>query len=116
MMRFHTFSPGFVTEISDKPQASPVARLQAQSDLPITNLYHQNVTMDQFPRDLLGYLDGRHSHQDLLEIAVESVNQGLLEVAVNGAPVKDPQQLRENLAPVLESQLKVMANAALLVA
>jgi len=52
MMRFHTFSPGFVTDISGRPQASAVARLQAQSQQPITNLYHQSVTMDQFPRDL----------------------------------------------------------------
>ena len=116
LMRFHTFSPGFVTGISDKPQASAVARLQAQNRQPITNLYHQNVTMDQFPRDLMGYLDGRRRHQELLDILVESAGQGLLEVAVEGMPVEEPALLQQHLAPVLESQLKEMARAALLVA
>ena len=115
-MRFHTFLPGIVTEVSSKPEASATAREQALNQHPVTNLYHQVVTMDRFPRDLLDYLDGRHSHQDLLEIAVESVKQGALEVSIDDTPVEDPQLLREHLAPVLENQLKQFARAALLVA
>lgn len=116
LMRFHTFLPQFVTKVSEKPLASATARHQALNQQPVTNLYHQGVTMDQFPRDLLGYLDGRHNLQDLLDVAVESVDKGLLEVSVDGKPVKDPHSLREHLPPLLDSHLKLFARTALLVA
>jgi methyltransferase-like protein len=116
LMRFHTFQPQFVTEVSDKPQASVTARHQAMNQQPVTNLYHQGVTMDQFPRDLLGYLDGQHNLQDLLDVAVESVGKGMLEVSVDGKPVEDPHLLREHLPPMLDSHLELYARTALLVA
>ncbi len=116
LLRFHTFLPRLVTEVSERPLASATARHQALNRQPLTNLYHQGVTMDQFPRDLLGYLDGQHNLQDLLDVAVESVVKGLLEVSIDGKAVEDPHRLREHLPPLLDSHLALFARTALLVA
>jgi methyltransferase-like protein len=49
----------FVTEISERPRASALARLQARAVTGVTNLRHENVLLeDPLVRTFLGLLDG----------------------------------------------------------
>ncbi|HEX2758243.1 MAG TPA: hypothetical protein VHP60_07070, partial [Thermoanaerobaculia bacterium] len=49
----------FVTEISERPRASALARLQARAITGVTNLRHENVLLeDPLVRTFLGLLDG----------------------------------------------------------
>jgi methyltransferase-like protein len=115
LIRFHTYQPDLVLEISEYPCASATARYQAKNKRHITNLYHQRVTMDQFPRHLVHYLDGHHNHHDLLLVTFDAVKKGILEVDVDGKPVQDPMLVQDSLADLLSGQLQQMAQAALLV-
>jgi len=57
--------PCFAGEISTRPEASPVARLQSLEGDTVTNRRHQSVSLDGLGRMLLRYLDGRHDRRDL---------------------------------------------------
>ncbi len=115
LVSFHTHQPRFVLEISERPVASATARYQAQNNLPITNLYHQRVDMGQFPRQLLVYLDGQRDYKALLDIMIQSAEQGLLEVTQDEQPVEDAVSVRNILAEELDRQLYQMGQTALLV-
>ena len=51
----------FVTEISERPRASALARLQARTLTKVTNLRHDSVQLeDPLVRTFLDLLDGTH--------------------------------------------------------
>ena len=53
----------FVTEISERPRASALARLQARTRTKVTNLRHESVRLeDPLVRAFLGLLDGTRDH------------------------------------------------------
>ena len=58
--RLHRAACPFVTEISERPRASALARLQARSATMVTNLKHQSVQVDPLVRTFLELLDGTH--------------------------------------------------------
>jgi cyclopropane fatty-acyl-phospholipid synthase-like methyltransferase/methyltransferase-like protein len=54
----HALGPAFVIEAGARPQASPVARLQAARGAHVTNMRHETVGIDDADRRLLSLLDG----------------------------------------------------------
>ena len=54
----HALGPAFVIEPGARPQASPVARLQAARGAHVTNMRHEMVGIDDADRRLLSLLDG----------------------------------------------------------
>jgi len=115
LIRLHTYQPHFVTEISEKPVVAPTARDQAQTDLYITNMFHQRVTVDRFPRWMIALLDGSLDRPALLKITAKAVKEGILEISQEGEPIEDPQSLASTLDDALEITLQQLAQAALLV-
>jgi methyltransferase-like protein/SAM-dependent methyltransferase len=108
--------PEFATRVSERPVASPLARLQAPRGPHVTSLLHQNVTLGEFLRQLLPYLDGSRARADLVERMVDHRRQGLLNVAIDGNPVREETQARTILANTLDQELPLLARSALLVA
>jgi methyltransferase-like protein/cyclopropane fatty-acyl-phospholipid synthase-like methyltransferase len=106
----------FVAAVGERPIASPLARVQAQSSAQVTSLLHQPVGLSEFDRQLLPYLDGAHNRSSLLKIMVERQKQGFLTVAQDGKPVTEEHRVRPILAQTLDTQLPRLAAAALLVA
>lgn len=92
----------FTTQISDRPCASAVARLQAARDDPITNQRHETVELGETKRFLLSHLDGQHTHTDLAYALASSLN--------------DVQEGALTPAEVVKQGLRDMGRAALLVA
>jgi methyltransferase-like protein len=106
----------FVTTVGERPLASPLARVQAQSANQVTNLAHQPVNITDFDRQLLPYLDGAHNRSTLLKIMLARFKQGVLRVAHEGKAVTEEHRARPILAQTLDTQLPRLASAALLVA
>jgi hypothetical protein len=52
--------------LSTRPVASALARLQAERGLPLTNLRHGRVILDEFSLRLLRLLDGTRDRDALL--------------------------------------------------
>lgn len=67
VVELHTDPPQFATEIAPKPKASPVARLQAEEQAPISVLGASAlISADGSVRALLSLLDGSRDHAQLL--------------------------------------------------
>lgn len=112
LIEFHTFSPPFVTRISDRPVVSPIVRYQARRNIPITNLYHRRIAVAELPRLLLEQLDGSRDRAALLDMLEDLVAANRLELI---QPEQPAPSLRQLLTAELETQLHQMSRAALLV-
>jgi len=108
--------PAFATTVSDRPLASPLARLQAASGPVVSTLRHQVVTLSEFDRQLLPYLDGSRTRPAMLKALMDHFRRGKLTLAKSGTPVTEEHRARPILAETLERQLPTLASAALLVA
>jgi methyltransferase-like protein/SAM-dependent methyltransferase len=108
--------PHFALTVSDRPEASPLARLQAGRGAEVTNLRHQRVALNELDRLLLPHLDGRHGPAAQLEALLGHFGQGRLSLVRDGQPIREAQQARPVLARALEQELPRLAGAALLVA
>ena len=108
--------PCFLTEVSAKPVASPLARLQAASSKRVTNLRHELVELTPFDVNLLPLLDGTHDRPALIEGLLALVQQGALNISEGDLPITDPPRARDILSQVLDQQLPRLAKAALLLA
>ena len=58
LVELHVSQPLVASSVSERPLASPVARLQAQESNLVPNLWHERVELDALQRRLLYYLDG----------------------------------------------------------
>jgi hypothetical protein len=106
--------PRFTTEVSERPLASPLARLQAESAAQATNLRHELVNLTPFDRHLLPHLDGTRDRPSLLAALLERFRQGQLQIEEDGRPVAEEGRAERILAEVLDQQLPKLAAAALL--
>jgi methyltransferase-like protein/SAM-dependent methyltransferase len=115
LVELHVHPPRMVLEVSARPVASPLARLQAVGGNQVTNLRHELVGLEEFNRQVLRHLDGSRDRAALLDALAELVAQGDLVVNQDGKPVRAAEQIRGFLAQALEQQLPKLARDALLV-
>jgi hypothetical protein len=105
LVDLHSFSPDFTMQLSARPVASPVARLEAMGRNVVTNLWHERVNLQPFQCHLLVRLDGSRKWGDLV--------RELRPVAAQlGAPGKAREPFDQ---AALERHLQALAGAALLV-
>jgi methyltransferase-like protein/SAM-dependent methyltransferase len=116
LAELHVYAPPATLHAGERPVASPVARVQAQSGNRVVNLRHERVRLDPFDRYLLPNLDGRRDRPMLLDLLLAGpVADGVLTVKKNGQAAPNRAQLRDLLAEELEKRLGWLARAALLV-
>ena len=115
LIELHVYPARFTTEVSERPVASPWARLQADEPGQITNLRHERVELDEMGRFLLRHLDGTRDRAALFEGMAKPLREGTLVVRQNDQPVEDPAQAEAVLAEELDINLQWLAHAALLV-
>ncbi len=113
LVELHVYAPHFVVEVSERPVASPVARLNAATRGPITNVRHERVRLNEVSYYLLPYLDGSRDRAALLEIMERRAAQGRGE-GQEGQPAEAVGHA-DTPADLLDSVLQQLANAALLV-
>jgi SAM-dependent methyltransferase len=83
-LRLQTTPDSFSATIGTYPQASAVARFQAQQGMPVTNLGHRQVVLDPLSNALLPYLDGSRSVSDLEPLI--AAHATALQIAPEPAP------------------------------
>lgn len=109
-------APRWSRTVTARPVASPLARWQAARGVPVTNVCHQTLRMDDpVIRQLICLLDGTREHPLIIEdLAVFMAANGL-ELRQQGTPVTDGQMVRTLLTAALEANLAKLARACLLV-
>ncbi len=115
LVELHACPPRFAAEVSERPAASPLARLQAEKGNQVTNLRHELMTLQEFDRQLLRLLDGQRDRPALVEAMTGLAEEGVLVVQDGGRLVRDAGRLRELMGRAADQQLPALARAALLV-
>jgi methyltransferase-like protein/SAM-dependent methyltransferase len=116
LLELSVMSLGVVSKVSQLPVARTLARHQARSGNSVTNLWHGNVPLNDFQRNLLVLLDGRHDRAQLTEEFARMAASGAMRVMDAGQPTSDPARVREMLARSIDETLNQLAAAALLTA
>lgn len=107
----------FITQLSERPKVSDLARLQAKADRSgLTNQLHQVVSTDLLVRHIIDLCDGTRTREQILSALVARVKSGELNITAGGATVTDDSAIREILSPRLESSLNALAQNALFIA
>lgn len=71
-VELHVLRPPFGVEPGERPEASPLARVQAESQPWVTSLRHDLVLLSDQQRLLVRHLDGTRCRSDLLEVLANS--------------------------------------------
>ncbi|HEY3289339.1 MAG TPA: methyltransferase regulatory domain-containing protein, partial [Anaerolineae bacterium] len=116
LVELHTFQPSLVTKVTDRPVASPIARVGAEEGTIATNLWHERVNLTPLNRQLLRLLDGTRDHNALLDSLVTLAVAEVLHLKLDGQPVTDNALFRPLLERELEPNLNWLARAGTLVA
>ena len=114
LINLHVHEPAFTTEVNEFPRASPLARRQAVDGMRVANLRHHVISLLDFDRLVLSYLDGRHDHRALVAELQTAAAKGVFTLEVEGRPVTDPHEVDRVLACALAESLKRLAAGALL--
>ena len=115
LVELHVRKADFVTDISERPMASALAREQAPHGRRVTNQRHESINLDEFNRHMLRLLDGSRDRTTILEDLMKLVVGGALVVQQEGKQVKEGDSLRNILAEALDMSLPAVAKSALLV-
>ena len=114
LVELHLNPPRIAAEPGERPHASPLARLQAESDARITNLCLRHVELSDFDRLVIRLLDGNHDREAIVEALQEAIANETFTIQRGDEPVRDPEQVRIMLGEGVESSLERMARLALL--
>ena len=109
--------PTFSLKPSERPVASPLARLQAQHGSIVTSLTYNTVKFeDLFGRQLLSLLDGTRDRETLLKEFSELIEQNIQTDATTGSPVVELEKLRPTIAQKLDDKLAELGRLGFLLA
>jgi methyltransferase-like protein/2-polyprenyl-3-methyl-5-hydroxy-6-metoxy-1,4-benzoquinol methylase len=111
-------APPFTAEVSAKPVASPLARLQARQPAAgrsVTTLFHHVAELSDLDLALLPYLDGSRDRAALVDALSAEVANGTLKIQKNGRSLP-PESIPRILKKSLEPSLQRLARFGLLVA
>ncbi len=116
----HTQSPPVTQRISDKPCASPLARVQVLHDNTVATQWHMSATLDPLRQTLLSLLDGTRDQAALHAALLAAIEGGTLTLpGPGGAPLLQSlgaRTLSEQLRAVfLPKALASLAELGLLV-
>jgi hypothetical protein len=116
LVELRTRDPALVTDVSARPVASPLARLQAAGGTVVTNLLGVGVKLEgSLARELLVRLDGSRDHAALRRDLGDLLRSGAVTLGESGTPVSDPRRAAELLAEGLGTKLRQLGRMALLV-
>ena len=115
LVELHAHEPSFTLEAGERPIASPLARLLAESGGQVTNLRHRTVDLSDFDRFILQHLDGSRDRAGLIELLADRVSSGVPLRDENDQEVHEPGRVRELLARGVEAALHRLARSSLLV-
>jgi methyltransferase-like protein len=113
---FHVRPLPLVNVLSERPCASPLVRVQAETSILVTNLRHEAVQLDDLNRRLLPLLDGTRDRAAILASLTTLVEDGTLTLSQEGQRVIDRVKIQSLLEEVLRFRLPDLVRLAILVA
>ncbi len=108
----------YVTTISDKPQACPLARYQAKLQKSITNRNHQNIPLETIERHIILLLDGRTQISDIQKQILSKINNGELNILdAQKKPIRhfEPEQKEIIVSQFINKTLQRFCRMAVLI-
>src|SRR5262249_45206905 len=114
MVALHAHPPCPAITIGDRPVASPLARIEAETTARVTTLLHRHVELDDFQTLLIPLLDGTRDRAALLTEFERLVAKGDLSLDHQGKPLQEASQVRELLIEGLDLHLRGLARRGLL--
>lgn len=115
LVEFFVHPPRLTAQISANPQASLIARWQADHMRKVTNMRHERVELDDMARSLLRYLDGRTDRKQLLAIMNRDYEDGRFVMPTDESENKSTAKVRNMMVDEVDSRLRFFAKASLLV-
>jgi hypothetical protein len=116
--------PRFVIEVSDRPVASPYARLRAREEAKVNNMRLEALMLSEPALLVLRHLDGQHDQAALVELLAEWIEKAsagavLPASAGDDAAAVDPAAAglppRERAQRAVPQMLAAFAQSALLI-
>jgi len=111
----HTCQADFVTTVSEKPMASPLAAYQADHELPIVNQRHESIQIDTLSKELLKTMNGNRDVEAVLGCLMRKGLAGAFVLEKNGAPVSGERNIRRALEGAIAGLMQNLAHLALLI-
>jgi methyltransferase-like protein len=96
------------------PRVHALTRYQAAHGNWVTNRLHQEVTVDEFSRQLLQLADGSRDVAELRAALRQLIFSGALKYTRNGSQVSDPTIIEQAVVGASDHALRHLAKAALL--
>jgi methyltransferase-like protein len=115
LLDLHVYVPPFATKVSERPVASPLARLEARDSDVITTLHHRSLRLgDALQRGLVILMDGTRDHDALRKDLLQLFESGALTLLDGDKPVSDMQTVEKRVAAETEDVLGSLARLAVL--
>ena len=115
LLDLHVHVPPFATQVSEKPVASPLARLEAREGEVVTTLHHRSLRLgDSLQRGLVMLMDGTRDHEALRKDLLGLFESRTLTLLEDDKPVDDVQAIEKRIAAETESVLAGLARMAVL--
>lgn len=105
LIELHAHVPRIMTDLSDRPIASPLARLQSIDNSSVTNLRHLRVKLSDLERLLLQHLDGKRDRNALIAVIEKAVAGGVLQAPTLLASMTDAEKRHEVLGEMVDQCL-----------
>ena len=115
LLDLHLYVPPFTAKVSERPVASPLARLEARDSDVITTLHHRSLRLgDALQRGLVMLMDGTRDHDALRKDLLQLFESGALTLLDGDKPVSDMQTVEKRIAAETEDVLGGLARLAVL--
>ena len=115
LLEINSAPDSFVTTISERPLASRLARVVAQSGGRVTNRRLDLIDVNDSTRNILQFLDGQHDRQALLKELIAAVNRGDVSILVGGLPATQGEKVVHILEQTLDHSMQQLAANAILI-
>lgn len=113
-IELHTWQPRIAAGVSERPEASPVARYEVAQGWEATTLWHERLTTtDSISRHLVASLDGKHDRQAIIDRLTAAILAD--QPATPGSARISEFALRTEIESQLEPALQNLARAAVLI-
>lgn len=116
MIDVRTHVPSLVTEVSERPQVSPLARAQAQASNLVTNRRHDVVSLNDLSRFVVSRADGTQTVEDLAKALLAAVEEGRMKIAPTGEESMRGNDREQLVQQAVGQSLADAARSALLIA
>lgn len=113
-VEFYTEPPLVCKDISARPEATPLARHEANSQLWVTSQLHSVVHIDSIHRYIIPMLNGKNTKQAIIEELLQLAKQGKLTVKAHKQKLTD-REIKTILDNQLNTILKNLARQSVLI-